>query len=335
MTVDRVFQRTLAGSAIGHAALLTLVVLVGGLTAKKVVQPDVPFLEIIPTDLKLTMGNQIGGGTPNPRPLAAVEGTPPPSAVTPPKPPPVTEVPRVEPKPVEPQVKPSPPEPVSEPKPEEPTAKTREPEPKVEVPKDIRPTAQAQDVDTSRKAEKTPPKIQISREVRTVNATDRKKAAREAREAREAKEAKEAAAAEAKAQRERAASAQKLAARFAGAATGVSQNVGGSTKIEMPGPGGAAYAPYTSWLQTFLYQQWHRPATTASGNEWVGVQLTISKDGTVLDVTIKRSSGVRSLDASVEEIFRRNRKLRPLPEEFNESRLVVPVKFVLEASASL
>jgi len=103
----------------------------------------------------------------------------------------------------------------------------------------------------------------------------------------------------------------------------------------MPGPGGAAYAPYTSWLQTFLYQQWRRPATTTSGNEWVGVQLTISKDGTVLDVTIKRSSGVRSLDASVEEIFRRNRKLRPLPDEFNESRLVVPVKFVLEASASL
>lgn len=333
--MDRLFQRTLAGSAVGHAALLTLVILVGGLTAKKVVQPEVPFLEIIPTDLRLTMGTQIGGGTPNPRPLAAVEGTPPPSAEALPKAAPVTEVPKVEPKPVEPQVKPAPPEPapakVAEPEP----TKTVEPEPKIEVSKDIRPTAKAQDVDTSRKPEKTPNKIQVSSQVRTVSATDRKKTEREAREAREAKEAKEAAAAEARAQQQRAASAQKLAARFSGAAAGVSQNVGGSTKIEMPGPGGAAYAPYTSWLQTFLYQQWRRPATTTSGNDWVGVQLTISKDGTVLDVTIKRSSGVRSLDASVEEIFRRNRKLRPLPEEFNESRLVVPVKFVLEASASL
>jgi len=329
--VDRLFQRTLAGSAVGHAALLTLVIVVGGLTAKKVVQPEVPFLEIIPTDLKLTMGTQIGGGTPNPRPLAAVEGTPPPAPSTPPQAPPVTEVPRVEPKPVEPPVKPAPPEPKAEPAP----TKTVEPEPKVEVSKEIRPTAKAQDVDTARKPEKTPAKIQVSSQVRTVNASDRKKVEQEAREAREAKEAKEAAAAEARAQQQRAASAQKLAARFSGAAAGVSQNVGGSTKIEMPGPGGAAYAPYTSWLQTFLYQQWRRPATTASGNEWVGVQLTISKDGTVLDVTIKRSSGVRSLDASVEEIFRRNRKLRPLPDEFNESRLVVPVKFVLEASASL
>lgn len=330
--MDRVFQRTLAGSAIGHAALLTLVVLVGGLTAKKVVQPDVPFLEIIPTDLKLTMGNQIGGGTPNPRPLSTVEGTPPPARESAPKTPPVAEVPRVEQKPVEPPVKTAPVEPVQEPKVEPTTPKT---EPKIEVSKDIRPTTQAQDVDNSRKAEKTQPKIQVSKEIRTVNDADRKKAERQVREAREAKEAREAEAAEARATQQRAASAQKLAARFSGVAAGVSQNVGGSTKIEMPGPGGAAYAPYTSWLQTYLYQQWHRPATTASGNEWVGVQLTIAKDGTVLDVTIKRSSGVRSLDASVEEIFRRNRKLRPLPEEFNESRLIVPVKFVLEASASL
>lgn len=330
--MDRVFQRTLAGSAIGHAALLTLVVLVGGLTAKKVVQPDVPFLEIIPTDLKLTMGNQIGGGTPNPRPLSTVEGTPPPAPQAVPKPPPVTEVPRVEPKPVEPVVKPAPVEPVQEPK-VEPTPP--KPEPKMDVSKDIQPTAQAQDVDTSRKAEKTKPKIQISKEVRTVNDADRKKVERQAREAREAKEARDAAAAEAKAQQQRAASAQKLAARFSGAAAGVSQNVGGSTKIEMPGPGGAAYAPYTSWLQTHLYQQWRRPPTTTSGNQWVGVQLTIAKDGTLLGFTITRSSGVRPLDASVEDIFRRNPKLRPLPEEFNEPRLVVPVKFVLEASASL
>ena len=62
--MDRTLQRCLVGSTASHAALLLLILLAGGLAARKVIEPDVPVLEIIPTDLRLTMGDQIGGGTP-------------------------------------------------------------------------------------------------------------------------------------------------------------------------------------------------------------------------------------------------------------------------------
>jgi len=210
------------------------------------------------------------------------------------------------------------------------------PERKVEVAKEVRPTVKAQDVDQAKKADKpalvSPAKIQVSTQTRTLSSVDKQKVERKAREARESWEA---AAAAAQANERRSAAVQKLASRLSGAAAGVSKNVGGSTQIEMPGLGGAAYAPYTSWLQTFLYEQWRRPASSSQKQEWVGLEIVIARDGTVLGVQIKRSSGIRSLDASAEEVFRRHRKLRPLPDEFKEPRLVVPVKFVLEAPGSL
>ncbi|MBN9692136.1 MAG: TonB family protein [Verrucomicrobia bacterium] len=321
-------------STAAHAAVLALVLLAGGWAARKAVPTEVPFLEIIPTDLKLTMGDQIGGGTPNPRPLDRVEGMPALPKVTTPDSVVAPVPPKVETKPIEPLPEPKKVE--KQEKVEKVEAAKSEPvktERKIEVSKEVRPTAKAQDVDDTKKADK--PKIQVSKQVRTLSSADKQKAEREAREAREAQEAREAAASAAQARAQRSANAQKLASRLTGAAVGVSQKVGGSTQIEMPGPGGAAYAPYTSWLQTFLYQQWRRPTSSSSNQEWVGLNLTISKDGTVLGVSITRSSGIRSLDASVEEIFRRHPKLRPLPDEYQEPRLVVPVKFVLEAPGSL
>ncbi len=334
--MDRIQQRCLIGSTVLHGGLLVVVLALSGWAAKKAIQPEVPFLEIIPTDLRLTMGDQIGGGTPNPRPLAAREGTPPPQKIETPAPPVSPPVQQVEPKPVE-VPKPVTPKPVETRQPDPPKPVETKTERKIEVAKDTRPVAKAQDVDPTKKAEKpaassppkTPPKIQVSSQVRTRSQADRQSAEKEAREAREA------AAAEARARDQRLAAAQKLASRVSGAASGVSRNVGGATQIEMPGPGGAAYAPYLSWLQTFLYEQWRRPSTSPRQQEWVGMEIVIARNGTVLSFRVTRSSGIRSLDASAEEVFRRNRKLRPLPDEFTEPRLVVPVKFVLEASETL
>ncbi len=340
---DRTQQRCLIGSAAAHAALLAAILIASGLAARRLIQQEVPFLEMIPTDLNLTMGNQIGGGTPNPRPLAAQEGTPAPPKVESVKPEPLpaqpTVTPKVEPKRVEPVKKAEPPKPVEPVKKAEPekTVEPAKPERKVEVSREARSTAKAQDLDPTRKAEKTdkaataPTKIQVSKETRTRSTEDRQKALKAAQEAQEAREA---AAAEAAAREQRYAAAQALASRVSGAAVGVSKNVGGATQIDMPGPGGVAYAPYLSWLQTYLYDQWRRPSTSSKGQDWVGMEVVIAKDGTVLSAVIKRSSGVRSFDASAEDVFRRNRKLRPLPDDFKEPRLVVPVKFVLEANGT-
>ncbi|MFO1457929.1 MAG: TonB family protein [Verrucomicrobiota bacterium] len=326
--MDRTLQRCLVGSTAAHAALLLLILLLGGLAARKVIEPDVPVLQIIPTDLRLTMGDQVGGGTPNPLPQAIkeVQGKPPvaqPQATPTPAPPPVAPTPtpkvREELPPVE--------QPVSKPTPA-PTV-TKPAPPKIEVAKEPRLMAKAQDVDANRLPEKpikmaTAPTVQTS-SARRRRTDDDKKAVEEAAEA---------AAAANRARAERIASARTLAERLSGAATGVSKNVGATTQIEMPGPGGAAYAPYYSYLQAFLKQQWRKPTTSSEQEAAASVELTIGRDGTLLSAEITRRSGVKSLDSSVEELFRRVRKLNPLPAEFGDAKMVVPVKFVLDSSAT-
>lgn len=329
--MDRTLQRCLVGSTAAHAALLLLVLLLGGLAARKVMEPDVPVLQIIPTDLRLTMGDQIGGGTPNPLPQAnkEVAGKPPvaqpqstPTTTPPPPAPAVTPKVRDEPPPAEPATKPPTAPVVTKPSP-----------PKIEVAKEPRLMAKAQDVDTSRLPEKpikmtSTPTVQTS-SARRRRTDDDKKAAEKA-----AEEAAETAAAASRARAERIATASKLAERLSGAATGVSKNIGATTQIEMPGPGGAAYAPYYSYLQAYLKQQWRKPTTSSEQEAAASVELTIGRDGTLLSAEITHRSGVKSLDTSVEELFRRVRKLNPLPPEFGDARMVVPVKFVLDSSAS-
>lgn len=324
--MDRTLQRSLVGSTVAHLGLLLFVLLVGGLAAKKVIEPDVPVLEIIPTDLRLTMGDQIGGGTPTPRPLANrdVAGPPPPAPTPAPtiqQPPPQPQQavqPRVreESRPVEPVVKPAPVPPKTAP-------------PKIEVAKEPRNVAKAQDVDPHKLADK-PVKMASASPVQVSN--DKRKRTDDDR--REATEAVEAAAAAARARDQRMASVRNLANRLSGAATGVSKNAGSSTQIDMPGPGGEAYGPYLSYLQNRLQQWWKKPATSSEREIQVTVELTIARDGTVLSAELTRRSGVPALDRSVEDLFRQHRKLNPLPPEYRESRLVVPVKFVLESSLS-
>ncbi|HAB19609.1 MAG TPA: TonB family protein [Verrucomicrobiota bacterium] len=312
--MDRTQQHCLAGSTAIHIGVLVLVLVASGLAAHRAIQPEVPFMEIIPTDLLLTMGNQIGGGKVNPLPPApapkeAPTPTPKVAVSEPVKPTPTPRIePRLEPKPVEP---------------------TKPVERKVAVTREVRevqsPRA-AQDVALTRQATKpvTTPKIQVSNQTRTRTDAD-KQVEREAREA---------AAAEAAARDQRMASVKKLASRITGAATGLAENVGSSTKIEMPGPEGIAYAPYLNWMQSYIYERWRRPATSSQEQQYVVLEVVIARDGTVLSATIIRPSGFRSLDASAETVFREYRKLRPLPGEYKEPRLVVPVKFVLEAPGS-
>ena len=146
--MDRTLQRSLVGSTAAHGGLLILVVMLSTLAARKIIQPEIPVLELIPTNLRLTMGTQIGGGTPNPRPLAKTEGTPPPAPVS--QPPPA-------------QVQPSPPqmvEKVVEKVVEKPVV------PRVKVTPETTTVAKAQDVDLSKKADKpvaaTPPKVRVN-----------------------------------------------------------------------------------------------------------------------------------------------------------------------------
>ncbi|MBN8248022.1 MAG: TonB family protein [Verrucomicrobia bacterium] len=335
--MDRTLQRSLMGSTAAHAAVLLAAILVGGLTARNAMDLNVPVLEILPSDLQLTMGDQAGGGTPNPLPQGPREiaGSPPaqpqpvPAPAPAPQPPPPV-VPKVQtpPQPA-PAVKEPPAKPAPSKEPEAPAPPVRETAPKIEVAKTARAVTRAQDVDATRLADK-PVKVTPAKTVE-IASTRRK---RTEDDARAATEAIEAAASARRAQEQRLASAQSLAARIAGAASGVSKNVGATTQIQALGPGGKAYAPYYSYLQATLKREWRKPATSSEQTAQATVQLVIAKDGSLFSADLTKRSGVAALDASVEEIFRRVRRFDRLPPDFNEARMIVPVTFVLDSSLS-
>jgi len=338
-SMDRTLQRCLLGSTAVHAAVLLAVILAGALTAKKALEMDVPVLEILPSDLDLTLGTQAGGGTPNPLPQGArdIAGDPPPRPQQPaptliPQTPPPT-IPKVQDPPPAPVVKDPPttkPEVPKNPPVQEPAAKESPPKAsKIELAKEARRVAQAQDVDATRLADK-PVKVASAKSVEVTSS--RRKRTEDA--ARAATEAIEAAASARRAREQRLVGVQSLADRISGAATGVSKNAGASTRIQAVGPGGAAYAPYYSYLQATLKLHWRKPTTSSEEAAQVAVQLVLAQDGALISADLTRRSGVAALDASVEELFRRVRKFKPLPEEFDEPRMVVPVTFVLESNLS-
>ena len=66
--MGRVQQRCLLASVAFHGALLGLLVFAPAFTPES---PALPVLTLIPTDLKLTDGDKIGGGNPEARPPSA------------------------------------------------------------------------------------------------------------------------------------------------------------------------------------------------------------------------------------------------------------------------
>jgi colicin import membrane protein len=266
----------------------------------------------------LTDGTTIGGGNPNAQPP---KGGPQQSA---PPQPPVQEPPPPTPPPKAPPLKTLPPEPTKvEQTPPEPT-KTEEAPPKKNLATEIQrstPNApKAQDVDPTlsskkQKASKTDfqlaeaPKKRSKKDIEAERkATEAAADAQEAREARE-HQARVAAARDAwnRAQQARADAVR-------GVASNLGKNLSGSTSFEMPGPGGAAYAPYGSYLMAFYKLRWKKPTTLNVDHGEVEAEITVQRNGRVSAFRLVTPSGIRALDDSVREVLERNRDLRPLPD---------------------
>jgi len=317
-----------------HAAAVGLLVFAPALSSRTVQDQPSPVLEILPDNLRLTDGNTVGGGNPEARPP---KGGPQQASPEPPPPKPQPEPPKPE---------PPKPEPQEVPKPEPPKAETK-PAPKRALATEIqRSTAQvpkAQDIDPSlatKKQKATKDEFQLAeapkkRSKKDIEADRReaaaaeaaKEAAREAREARE-REARVAAAREAwnKAQQARADAVR-------GVASNLGKNLSGSTSIEMPGPGGAAYAPYGSYLMAFYKLRWKKPTTLNADHGEVEAEITVQRNGRVTAFRLIRPSGIRALDDSVREVLDRNRDLRPLPEGTTDPERRITIRFDLSAAS--
>ena len=313
-----------------HAAAVGVLLFAPALSSHTVQDAPSPVLEIIPDNLRLTDGNTLGGGNPDAQPP---KSSPQPSAPTAPPPP---EPPQPEPPKTQPQ--PPPPEPA---KAVEPTKEpTKMEPPKKSLATEIQRSApNAQDVDPNLstkklKSSKTDfqlaeaPKKRSKKEAEAErNNSAAAVAAQDAREARE-HQARVTAAREAwnKAQQARADAVR-------GVASNLGKNLSGSTSFEMPGPGGAAYAPYGSYLMAFYKLRWKKPTTLNVDHGEVEVEITVQRNGRVSAFRLVKPSGIRALDDSVREVLDGNRDLRPLPDGTTDSERRITIRFDLSAAS--
>ena len=317
-----------------HAAAVGVLLFAPALSSHTVQDAPSPVLEIIPDNLRLTDGNTLGGGNPDAQPP---KSSPQPSAPTAPPPP---EPPQPEPPKTQPQ--PPPPEPA---KAVEPTKEpTKMEPPKKSLATEIQRSApNAQDVDPNLstkklKSSKTDfqlaeaPKKRSKKEAEaernnSVAAAAAAVAAQDAREARE-HQARVTAAREAwnKAQQARSDAVR-------GVASNLGKNLSGSTSFEMPGPGGAAYAPYGSYLMAFYKLRWKKPTTLNVDHGEVEVEITVQRNGRVSAFRLVKPSGIRALDDSVREVLDGNRDLRPLPDGTTDSERRITIRFDLSAAS--
>ena len=316
-----------------HAAAVGVLLFAPALSSHTVQDAPSPVLEIIPDNLRLTDGNTIGGGNPDAQPPKSSAQPPAPPAPTAPPPP---ETPQPEPPKTQPKT--PPPEPA---KAVEPTKEpTKMEPPKKSLATEIQRSApNAQDVDPNLstkklKSSKTDfqlaeaPKKRSKKEAEAErNKSAAAVAAQDAREARE-HQARVTAAREAwnKAQQARADAVR-------GVASNLGKNLSGSTSFEMPGPGGAAYAPYGSYLMAFYKLRWKKPTTLNVDHGEVEVEITVQRNGRVSAFRLVKPSGIRALDDSVREVLDGNRDLRPLPDGTTDSERRITIRFDLSAAS--
>lgn len=214
-----------------------------------------------------------------------------------------------------PNAKPPPPAPLPEPvKPEPKPEKVVKPEPVVKEPVKIVKPELVPDEKVTQK-----PKPQISIKLVTRSDTDPK--------AREQ--------AKAEAQAKARADAAKRAAEFKTALRSLKDGLSSSTTVEMPGPGGEAYANYAQVVKSVYEQAWIAPDDVADENAMTKVSVTIYREGTVKSAHIIRDSGNTSVDRSVQSTLQRVKFIAPFPEGAKEHERTFIINFNLKAKRSL
>ena len=305
-------RRCLMGSAAAHAALVGLLLVTSWIAARRVMEgPSLPPMEIVSLQgVRLTDGSGAGGGTPTPPP------PPPPNTRSVPNPtPPTPSVPRVTP---------------SRDLHTEPTPRDiPRQEPTVRVSQDVK---RAQDLDERLKGASAAEEqnrtsrnrtVQVAKNVRRVDPS----------ETAAAREAAQRAQAEARAQAAREAEDQWRKA-VGSVYSKLSQNLSGETSISVPGPGGGGevWMGYATYLKTFYEMRWRRPSSLPVPVAYVGISITVSRDGRVLRSELLEKSGIRELDASVNDVIQRYRTLEPLPSGSSDSERTFRIKFRLEGT---
>lgn len=271
-----------------------------------------PPIEMISLEgVKLTDGVGASGGNPAPPPPVVRTETvtaPPVTPVTPPRPPPPARETRVQ--PVRPTPTPTPKV--------EPVVPRVKPEVQVSsrvVKTKVEPVQKVRTVQVAKA-----PATQSARELAAEKAAEKKAAAKE-----------EAAVMEAR-QKAANAAAEKWKQTVGGIRSQLSKDLSGETEISVPGPGGGGevWMGYGSYLKAFYEARWRRPGSLPVSVAYVGISITIGRDGRLVRFELVEKSGIRTLDDSVLEVIQRYRTLEPLPAGTSDVERTFRIKFKLE-----
>ncbi len=308
-------QRCFATSAAAHAAVVGLLAAASLIASRHpIIDPQaLPPIELISLEgVKVTDGQGAGGGTPVPA------QTPPTQTPTAPPPPPPatprTEV-RVTKTPTVPAATPD--KPV-----DKPVDKPSKPETGIKVSSTL---VKAQDTDT---AVKNSPKVNTTRTVKVTAAPKGPTAAEIAAEAAAERADQEA--------RERA--AREATERWKNAVGNIrsqlTQGLSGQTEISVPGPGGGGevWIGYGTYLKSFYEARWRRPSSLSVPVAYVGVAITVARDGRLVRFELLEKSGIKSLDDSVMDVISRYRTLERLPAGSTDPERTFRIKFRLEGT---
>ena len=149
--------------------------------------------------------------------------------------------------------------------------------------------------------------------------TERNKAKQAESEAQEREQAR--AAAEAR---------KKLIGQLGQVANHLGDNLSGVTAIQIPyGPGGGGlpYANFYQAVQSIYSREWMVPDGVTDKETTTVAEVTIARDGTVVQARIVRFSGNAAVDDSVQMTLDRVRRLVPLPASAEEDQRTVTINF--------
>jgi len=103
----------------------------------------------------------------------------------------------------------------------------------------------------------------------------------------------------------------------------------GTISLETSDP---RYKPYFAALRESIEISWKtpEPGEGESRRGKLTVVFTIDSRGGLLDISVKRSSGVRALDFAAVEAVKEAAPFRPFPAEFTEEKISVRARFVYD-----
>ncbi len=296
--MSRLQKKCLIASAVTHLVLCFVLLFGPGfLTSPRPV--NLPVLNVIPS--KLVDDLLSGGGNPHASPPASAKSQP---APTPPEPQPPTTQPQTRAQPDTPPPKPErvrPRETVKPPKPDPEPTNEKSTEPIVDK--------------RAEKAKQRDALIEAS-----LAKTIKKKVAPKTTPDDSAADDARARAAE---------NLQRLNGMVQQLANGLSH----STSIEMPGPGGAAFANYGQAVQSIYDHAWRRPGDAPNQAETVTVEVVIARDGRVIRSSILKRSGHPTLDKSIQITLDAVNMVQPFPEGATDAQRTFDIKFYFEPDA--